>query len=109
MDHIYISSRPGLMKIEDEVVALSGASSRAPMHLNTIHDVVSHPHNITLPHEHLHGVLRRTKQGRVLIPHPLHGASHREEHADCIAGTSAGPGEPRCAGPTQQAMSGSPS
>ena len=42
------------------------------VHLKTIHDVVSHPHHVTLPHEQLHSVYSRTDQGRVPIPHTLH-------------------------------------
>ena len=31
------------------------------------------PHSVMLPHEQLHGVFSRTEQGRVPIPHTLHG------------------------------------
>ena len=31
------------------------------------------PHNIRLPHEQLHGVLGRAEQGRMMVPHNLHG------------------------------------
>ena len=62
--------------------------------------------NVALPHKQLHGAFSRTEQGRVPIPHTLHGtrtqdAAHHEEHADCTNGTSAGPWEPLCAGPAQ--------
>ena len=38
---------------EDEVKASLGASSKGTKHLNAILDVVSHPYNVTLPHEQL--------------------------------------------------------
>ena len=41
---------------------------------SVIHCTPTHPpHNFTLPHEQLHGVFSRTEQGRVPIPHTLHG------------------------------------
>ena len=48
-------------------------------HLKTVHDVVCHPHNVTLPHEQVHGVVSRTEQGRVPIPHTLHGRAPKHK------------------------------
>ena len=68
MDYIYPAARAD----EDEVDASSGASSRAPSTSNNP-DKVCHPHNVALPHKQLHGGFSRTEQGRVPIPHTLHG------------------------------------
>ena len=47
--------------------------------INTIHDVVCHPHNVLLPHTQLHGTLSRAQQGRVTIPHRLHGRAFKDQ------------------------------
>jgi hypothetical protein len=58
MNVLHLSS---LRADEDEGDVSSGTLSRAPNTSKNIHDIVSHPHNVSLPHEQLHGVLGRTQ------------------------------------------------
>ncbi len=45
----------------------------------TIHDVVRNPHNVSLPHEKLHGAFGSVKQSRVAVPHRLHGRAFQDK------------------------------
>ena len=77
-------------------------------HLKTILAVVCYTHNVTLPHEQLHSVLSRTEQGRVPIPHTLHGRTFKHKMALIMKSMQVaplaqalGPGSALCAGPAQ--------
>ena len=50
-----------------------------PKEVNTGHDEVRDPHNIRPPHEQLHNVLSRAKQGRIAVPHNLHGMALKQK------------------------------
>ena len=118
--HIHISMKgwttsvqqPGLMKMSlmhQLSLISSGAIIKGTQHLNTIHDIVCHPHNLMLPHEQLHHVLAGlNKTGHQ--SHIVHGRAFKHKlplimmSMQIAPFTSAGPGEARCTGPTQQAL-----
>ena len=48
------------------------------MLLKTTLDEVCRPHNVAPPLEQLHGVVSRTEQRRVPVPHTLHGRAFKD-------------------------------
>ena len=51
--------------------------------IKTIHDKMSNPQNVRLPHELLHGLDASSKQSRIPVPQGLHGRA-LEDHMTFI-------------------------
>ena len=65
---------------EDEIYVRSVISSirRDTRDITIVHDVMRHPHNVTLQHEHLHDAFGTlSEQGRFTIMHTQHSRAHK--------------------------------